>query len=110
MAIAKRTIKNVRDIRTHSGAVGQALEPHEVHMRLCVLEMEKARRSKERQSALRRVSSIDERFREIEEEKSDLLNALAEQAGCILHAGRESVHEEAAVGASRGIGGFKLTY
>jgi len=110
MAIAKRNIKNVRDIRTHSGAVGQALEPHEVHMRLCVLEMEKARRSKERESALRRVNSIDERFREIEEEKSDLLHALADQACHLLLSGGEAVHEEVDGNACKETGGFKLAY
>jgi len=85
------------------------MEPHEVHMRLCVLEMEKARRSKERESALRRVNSIDERFREIDEEKSDLLHVLADQARLLLHSGREAVPGEK-TGDCRGMGGFKLTY
>ena len=110
MTIAKRNIKNVKDIRTHSGSVGHTMEPHEVHMRLCVLEMEKARRSKERESARRRVSSIDERFREIDAEKSDLLHVLAEQTGHLLHPGKGAAHEEGAMGASRSSGGFRLTY
>ena len=38
--------------------------------------MEKARRSKERESAMLRVNSIDERFREIDAEKAELLKVL----------------------------------
>jgi len=80
-------------------------------MRLCVLEMEKARRSKERESALRRVNSINERFREIDEEKRDLLHVLADQASHLLHPGREEcLYEEGTGGVYRSMDGFKLTY
>jgi len=109
MAIAKRTIKNVRDIRTHSGTVGQTLKPHEVHMRLSVLEMEKARRGKERESAILRVRSIDERFREIEKERSDLLMTLTGQTRGLPHSGREIVKEQG-TDACPGMGGFQFKY
>ena len=109
MTIAKRNIKNVKDIRTHSGSVGHAMAPHEVHMRLCVLEMEKARRSKERESALRRVNSIDDRFREIDAEKNDLLHVLADQARFLLPSAIEAGQKENG-GDCRSMRGFKLTY
>lgn len=76
MAVSRKNIKGVANIRTHSGSVDRTLKPHEAHMRLCVLEMEKARRGQERESAMRRVRVIDERYKEIEEEKKDILEAL----------------------------------
>jgi hypothetical protein len=80
MAVSKRIIRGVRDIHTYSGTVGQKVKPHEVHMKLCVLEMEKARRTKERESATRSINTIDARIQEIEVEKEELLRALGDQA------------------------------
>lgn len=48
-------------------------------MKLGCLEMEKARRGKERESAMHRVKNIDARCKEIEGEKAALLQALDEQ-------------------------------
>ncbi|MCF8050316.1 MAG: hypothetical protein K9L59_03700 [Desulfobacterales bacterium] len=45
-------------------------------MKITALEMEKARRGKERESAMRRVREIDARFQEIEAEKNNLLQGL----------------------------------
>jgi hypothetical protein len=49
------------------------------YMRITCLEMEKARRSKERASATRLVNKIDMRFKEIEVEKDRLLRAMGER-------------------------------
>lgn len=76
MAIPRRTLRNLQDIRTNSRTSVETFEPHKAFMRLTCLEMEKARRQKERESALERVRNIENRFREIEAEKAEILHAL----------------------------------
>jgi len=76
MAIPRRTIRGVQSIRTNSGKVDIFHEPHRAYMQISCLEMEKVRRSKERESAMQRVRQIDARFREIEKEKAYLLKGL----------------------------------
>lgn len=78
MAILRR---GVRDIRTLSGKVDQASIPYRAYMKISSLEMEKARRGKEKESAMRRVKDIDARFQEMEAEKDALLKALGERNG-----------------------------
>jgi hypothetical protein len=81
MAVPKRNVRGLQDIRTLSGSVGERSLPHRAYMRITVLEMEKARREKEKESAMHRVENIDARFREIEAEKDDLLRVLGERKG-----------------------------
>ncbi|HUT04011.1 MAG TPA: hypothetical protein VM163_08995 [bacterium] len=76
MAIPKRTVRGVHDLRTYSGKVDIFQEPHRAYMQISCLEMEKVRRSKERDSAMQRVRQIDARFREIEKEEAYLLKGL----------------------------------
>lgn len=74
MAIPRKTM---RDIRTLSGRVDRIAHPYMAYMQITCLEMEKARRGRERASALQRVDLINERLRAIETEKAVLLRALA---------------------------------
>ncbi len=74
----KSTIKGLRDIRTRSGKVGRAGIPYMVYMNISCLEMEKARRQKEKFSAQTRIRNIDLRLSEIECEKQSLLQSLEE--------------------------------
>ncbi len=76
MAIPPRSL---RDIRTVSGRARENLQPHMAYMRITCLEMEKARRSKERTSAIRLVEKINARFKEIEVEKGRLLRVVGER-------------------------------
>jgi len=46
MAILKRNIRNLQDIRTHSGRVDEAHQPYKAYMKIAALEMEKVRRGK----------------------------------------------------------------
>jgi hypothetical protein len=62
-----------------SGRSSQGDEPHTIYMRITCLEMEKARRNKERESAMSRVNHIDERIQSIEVEKADLLGKMGER-------------------------------
>ena len=76
MSLPKRTFRGLANIRTRSGTRDQVSEPYKVFLRIGSLEMEKARRGKEKESAMNRVQNIDTRFQEIEAEKSELLEAI----------------------------------
>ena len=107
MAITSRTIRGLQDIRTHSGRVREASIPHKAFMRLSCLEMEKFRRAKERESAITRVRNIDARFRDIDAEKTVILNAMND----LKNSPVGERNEERKAGPSRkGGGGFKLKY
>jgi len=79
MGIAKRNVRGLQDILTYSGRVDRTFQPHKAHLKLAVLEMEKVRRGKERESAVHRIRNIDARFGEIEAEKGALLQSLAKR-------------------------------
>ena len=79
MAVPERKIRGLQNIRTLSGKENQALSPHKVYMRIACLEMEKARRGEEKNSALARVRNIDARFNDIDVERETLLDSLAQQ-------------------------------
>lgn len=68
-------LRGVQDIRTHTGRVSAMNEPYRAFMRISCLEMEKARKTKERDNALHKVELIEKRFREIEAEEAELLAA-----------------------------------
>lgn len=76
MATPRRTM---RDIRTLSGKVDRIANPYMAYMQITCLEMEKARKGREKASALQRVENLNERLRDIEAEKAALLRALAER-------------------------------
>jgi len=77
MAIHKRTMRGLNDIRTHSGMVEQGLtSPYKAYMKLSCLEMERFRRGQERESARQRMEMIDARFQEITAEEKEILQAL----------------------------------
>jgi hypothetical protein len=76
MAVSSRGLKN---IRTLSGRVDPSALSYRGYMRITCLEMEKVRRSAERNSAAQRIDEIDARLREIGKEKRELLEAI--QAG-----------------------------
>jgi hypothetical protein len=76
-------IRSVKDIRTHSGSIDQTAVPYKAYMRISCLEMEKARRLKEKNQAIERVNLIDLRIAAIEVEKQALKNELAQIEGDI---------------------------
>jgi len=108
MAILKRNIRNLQDIRTHSGRVDEAHQPYKAYMKIAALEMEKVRRGKERESAMHRVKTIDARSMEIETEKAAMLQALEERNsnGC----SDEAPGTENNLAPRRSKGGFKIRY
>ena len=77
--MGKRIMRGLKDIRTHAGRADLIAEPYSAFLRIGALEMEKARRRKERENAINRVNSIDARFKEIEAEKTAIVQGLAER-------------------------------
>ncbi|MGC8658863.1 MAG: hypothetical protein ACP5U1_07290 [Desulfomonilaceae bacterium] len=71
-------IRGVRDIRTYSGRVDAGSVPYLAYMKVSCLEMEKARRERERNSALTRIQNIDSRIHDIEAEKNIIIEKIAE--------------------------------
>ncbi len=67
--------RGLQDIRTMSERISQTDNPQRKYLTLAMLELEKARRNKEKQSASQRVASIDQRVADIEEEQAGLLAA-----------------------------------
>lgn len=74
--MTKRIMKGVQDIRTLSGRANEGSLPYKAYMKLSILEMEKFRRGKEKQSALERVQKIDRRFLDIEAARQEIFSAL----------------------------------
>jgi len=74
--MTKMIMRGIQDIRTRSGNADAGALPYKSYMKLTILEMEKFRRGKERQSALERVQHIDQRFKDIEVERQEIMSAL----------------------------------
>lgn len=68
--------RGLRDLRTLSGRVDDVSLPYRAYMKITCLEMEKARRGRERNSARRRITDIDARLEEIDAEKAVLQQSL----------------------------------
>ena len=71
--------KSMRDMKTLSGRVDRIANPYMAYMQITCLEMEKARKGREKDSALKRLQDLDVRLDEIEREKAALLHELAER-------------------------------
>ena len=99
--------KTMRDIRTLTGKVDRIANPYMAYMQITCLEMEKARKGREKASALQRVQALDGRLRDIEAEKASLLRALAER-GAVSTAGPPRAGSNPT--APRSARGFKLRY
>ncbi len=79
MPVTKRIFRGLQDIKTISGRADKGAAPYKAYMKLSVLEMEKFRRGKEKLSAQTRIDNIDARFRDIEKERAEIMQALADQ-------------------------------
>lgn len=97
MAVIRRSL---RDIRTLAGRVGKVSTPHNAFMRISHIELEKARRSREKEAATQLIADIDERIGEIEAEKAEILQKLE----------NGHLETETSSGPDRKTGGFKIRY
>ena len=88
MAISTRPPRTLSDIKTHSGRAGSNLEVYRDYFQVGALELERWRRTKERDAAASRIASIDSRIVDIQNDKEILLAGAA--AAC---ATMESNHQ-----------------
>lgn len=72
-------IKSVSHIKTRTSKVSNNGVPYISYLKISCLEMEKARREKEKLSAQARIAHIDARLAEIEAEKDAILHQLGER-------------------------------
>ena len=73
--------RGLQQIRTLTGKVGKAALPYMAFLRISHIEMEKARKTRESESARRLMADIAARLEEIDAEKAALLAALGERPG-----------------------------
>ena len=100
-------IRGLSNIRTLSGRVDQFSLPYRSYMQITCLEMERARRGRERESASQRIAMIDARLKQIENAKHELLQAVA-TPGHGTPARLPGLELKPA--AQRSTGGFKIRY
>ena len=94
MIRSRSNLRGLRDIRTRTGQVDRTGIPYMAYMKISCLEMEKARREKERLSAEARISNINERLADIEREKGGLLVRLGERSAGLCKSGTHSNHQD----------------
>jgi hypothetical protein len=99
--------RGVQDIRTMSERISDADNPQRKYLSLAMLELERARRNKERQSANQRVINIDQRLADITAEQTDLLAAAEAELGAGVPDGQQS---QAAKSNPQSECGFKISY
>ncbi|MBU1053959.1 MAG: hypothetical protein KKC46_09035 [Proteobacteria bacterium] len=74
--MTKKILRGVQNLKTLSGSADEKAIPYKAYMKLSILEMEKFRRGKERESAQERMRHIDQRFGDIEEERQKIIATL----------------------------------
>lgn len=93
--------RGIQDIRTLTGKVRKTTIPHEAYLRICHIEMEKARKTQESEKARQLMAEIAARLAEIEAEKESLLQTVGERGGN---------PSPSRTGPARHTGGFKIKY
>jgi hypothetical protein len=94
-------------IRTMSERISDVDNPQRKYLALAMLELERARRSKEKRIAHQRVANIDQRLADIAAEQTELLAAAEAELDTSTLAERKG---HAADADSQGGGGFKIAY
>jgi hypothetical protein len=99
--------RGIQDIRTMSERISDADNPQRKYLALAMLELERARRNKEKHSASQRVSNIDQRLADITIEQAELLAAAEAE---LETSARPQQGDRPADADSRSGCGFKLAY
>ena len=99
--------RGVEDIRTMSERISDVDNPQRKYLTLAMLALEKARRSKEKQSANRRAANIEQRLAEINVEQAELLAAAQTEQKGSARARRQTHAKEKDTQLKNG---FKLSY
>jgi hypothetical protein len=99
--------RGLQDIRTMSERISDAENPQRKYLALAMLELEKARRNKEKSSSSQRVASINQRLADITAEQTELLAAAEAEIETSLPGGQRNQADDS--DAQSG-GGMKITY
>ena len=99
--------RGLQEIRTMSGRISDTDNPQRKYLTMAMLALEKARRSKEKQSANQRAANINQRLTEITAEQTELLAAAETELDTAKQAKRRG---QAADSDSQSGHGFKLAY
>ena len=99
--------RGIQDIRTMSERISDADNPQRKYLALAMLELERARRNKEKQSASQRVANIDQRLADITAEQTELLSAAEAELDTSTLSERRGQAEDSDPQSG---GGFKLAY
>jgi hypothetical protein len=99
--------RGIQDIRTMSERISDADNPQRKYLALAMLELERARRNKEKQSASQRVANIDQRLADISAEQTELLAAAEAALETPTLADRRGPAADSDAQSGRG---FKLSY
>jgi uncharacterized protein YhaN len=99
--------RGVQDIRTMSERISDADNPQRKYLALAMLELERARRNKERRNASQRVANIDQRLADITAEQTELLSAAEAELETSALSERRGQAEDSDPQSG---GGFKLAY
>ena len=93
MAIITSPPRTVSDIKTHSGRVSRDHQIYRDYFQVGALELERWRRTKEREVASARITSIDTRIAEIDKEKELLLASATVACDVIYNKGKPGATE-----------------
>ena len=99
--------RGLQDIRTMSERISDTDNPQRKYLALAMLELERARRNKEKRSASRRVANIDQRLADIAAEQTELLAAAEAELDASVLARRLGLAPSAEAQSENG---FKLSY
>lgn len=98
--------RGVQDIRTMSERISETDNPQRKYLALAMLELERARRNKEKISASQRVANINQRLADITAEQTELLTAAETELDTSIPAEKRRQDAD----SNQSGGGFKLSY
>ncbi|MDO8369930.1 MAG: hypothetical protein Q7S71_04385 [Candidatus Nitrotoga sp.] len=99
--------RGLESIRSISGLVTETTHPHRKFLKLAILAMEEARRSKEKTSSQRRIDNINDRLAEIKTETNGLLQVCNDIANTVTGDGLATQNHDSSNQTKRG---FTLKY
>ncbi|UOA09606.1 MULTISPECIES: hypothetical protein [Methylobacter] len=94
MTIITRPPRSVSDIKTHSGRASRDHQIYRDYFQVGALELERWRRTLERNVAASRIASIDSRITDIDKEKEELLADAATACATIYNKGKSEESTE----------------
>ena len=109
--IPPKTQRSLGVLRSLAGVGHAAMAPHAAYMKITTVELEKLRLNRAKEHAVRRIRDIDERLRQLEEQKAALLGNIERNVGSGRQPGPETHLATTMKGVRAASGGtVRLTY